>query len=56
MKKMMSTTMTLAVFAGIGIATYMMYKKKNPNMINDMKKTIQNMATDVAYKLDDMEM
>ena len=53
---MMSTTMTLALFTGIGIATYMMYKKKNPNMMQDMKKAIQSMATDVAYKLDDMEM
>lgn len=56
MKKMMSSTMTLAVFAGIGIASYMMYKKKNPNMMKDMKDAVQEMASTIAYKLDDMDM
>ena len=52
MKKMMS----MALIAGMGIMGYMYYKKKNPNMMNDMKEAVTKMANNVLYKLDDMDM
>ncbi len=52
MKRMMS----VALVAGMGVMGYMYLKKKNPNMMSDMKEAMQKMATNVAYKLDDMDM
>ncbi len=56
MKKMMSSTMTFAILTGLGVAGYMMYKKKNPEMINDMKQAVSQMASNIAYRLEESDM
>lgn len=48
--------MSMALITGIGVAGYMYLKKKNPNMINDMKQMIQNMTSNMSSKLDDIDM
>lgn len=47
-------TMMLAVLGGMGVAGYM-YMKKNPNAMNNMKRTAKNMAKATYEKLEDME-
>ncbi|MCI8548135.1 MAG: hypothetical protein HFJ38_04515 [Bacilli bacterium] len=45
--------LTVAVLAGIGTGAFMMYKKKNPNMMNDMKAKAKDAAYKLAYSLDE---
>lgn len=44
------------VFTGMGLGAWMMYKKKNPNALQDMKKMVKNVATNIADSLEDMDM
>lgn len=53
-KKGKMATLTLAA-AGMGVGAWMMYKKKNPNAICDMKKMAKDMAYKVAYSLEEFE-
>ena len=52
MKK--STMRTMAMLSGLGIAGYM-YMKKNPDMKNNMKGMVKQMAKKTYNKLEDME-
>lgn len=45
--------LTLAVIAGIGTGAFMMYKKKNPEVMNDMKRAAKDAAYKLAYSLDE---
>ncbi len=38
---------------GIGAYAFMMYKKKNPNFMKDMKIAAKDAAYKVAYSLDE---
>lgn len=49
-KKTMIGAMTAI---GIGTVAFMMYKKKNPNFINDMKSALKDASYRVAYSLDE---
>lgn len=52
MKMKMST---LAAVAGVGVVTWMMMKKKNPDVVEDMKCMMKNEATKMLTKLENME-
>lgn len=41
--------------AGMGVGAWMMYKKKNPNAMHDMKNMAKDMAYKVAYSLEEFE-
>lgn len=53
-KKTMKNMMKAAVLGGMGVAGYM-YMKKNPDAIDDMKRTVKNIAKSTYEKLEDME-
>lgn len=52
MKK--NTMKTMVMLSGLGIAGYM-YMKKNPDMMNNMKGMVKQMAKKTYNKLEDME-
>lgn len=56
MQKKGKMAVSALVFTGMGIGAWMMYKKKNPNAMEDMKKAIRNVASNIANSLDDMDM
>lgn len=45
--------LTLALVAGVGTGAFMMYKKKNPNVVSDMKAACKDAAYKLAYSLDE---
>lgn len=55
MKKKGKMTVSALALAGIGVGAWMMYKKKNPDAICDMKKMAKDMAYKVAYSLEEFE-
>lgn len=46
---------TVAALAGVGALSWMMYKKKNPEIIEDVKKATKDAATKMLTKLENME-
>lgn len=55
MKKCSKLTTGALIFTGIGVASWMMYKK-NPHIICDIKMKVKDMAFDLADRLEDMNM
>ncbi len=53
--KKMGKTLTAAAIVGAGMAGWMMYKKKNPNAVEDMKHAARNKASEMLFKLENME-
>ncbi len=51
----MKGKMMIGAMAVLGMGTYafMMYKKKNPNFMNDMKNMAKDAAYRVAYSLEE---
>lgn len=47
--------MSAMAIAGIGYAAWMMYKKKNPNAMQEVKNMAKDMAYKVAYSLEEFE-
>ena len=50
----MKKTMITMALVGTGVLMYSMYKKKNPNLINNMKKMVIDKANCYADKLENM--
>lgn len=46
---------TMAAIAGVGALSWMMYKKKNPDALEDMKNMTKNAASKMLTKLENME-
>ena len=55
MGKGTKTMLTMAALMGVGTASWLMYKKKNPNALEDVKTTTRNMAHGMLEKLENME-
>ena len=45
----------VAALAGVGALSWMMYKKKNPDVLEDMKKMTKEAASSMLTKLENME-
>ena len=45
----------LATVAGVAALSWMMYKKKNPDALEDMKKVTKEAANKMLTKLENME-
>ena len=52
---MKNKALTMALIAGAGVAGYMMMKKKNPYMMNDVKNTMKKTASDMLSKIENMD-
>ncbi len=55
MKKSSKKMLTLAAIMGVGTMSYMMYKKKNPDAIEDMMEMAKDKASQMLMKLENME-
>lgn len=53
--KMNKKMATVAALAGIGALSWMMFKKKNPEMVEDMKIKTKEAASKMLTKLENME-
>lgn len=53
--KMNKKMATMAAVVGIGALSWMMYKKKNPDAVEDMKKATKDAAGKMLTKLENME-
>ncbi len=53
MKKSMKKAMGLAAMAGVGYGAWMMYRKQNPNAVEDLKSATKNTLRKTADMLDD---
>lgn len=53
--KMNKKVATLAALTGVGVMSWMMYKKKNPDALEDMKNMTKNAASKMLTKLENME-
>ena len=45
----------MTAIVGTGFASWMMYKKKNPDALEDMKNMTKNAASKMLTKLENME-
>ena len=55
MKKGTKKLLGVAAISTLGIAGWMLYKKKNPDAVEDMKNKARKFAKDAAHKLEDMD-
>ncbi len=55
MKKNMKKALAMTAIVGTGFASWMMYKKKNPDALEDVKTAAKNAAGKMLNKLEDME-
>lgn len=55
MKKNMKRALAMTAIVGTGFASWMMYKKKNPDALEDVKTAAKNAAGKMLNKLEDME-
>ena len=51
----MSKMATIAAIAGVGALSWMMLKKKKPEMVEDMKNATKSAANKMLTKLENME-
>lgn len=55
MKKNTKKMVTMAAIAGVGALSFLMYKKKNPDALEDMKNMTKDAACKMLTKLENME-
>lgn len=55
MKKNTKKMLTMAAIMGVGAVSYMMYKKNNPEAIEDMKMMAKEKASKMLTKLENMD-
>lgn len=55
MKKNTKKMVTMAAIAGVGTLSFLMYKKKNPDALEDMKNMTKDAACKMLTKLENME-
>lgn len=55
MKKNTKKMLTMATIMGVGAISYMMYKKNNPEAIEDMKMMAKEKASKMLTKLENMD-
>lgn len=51
----MKKALAMTAIIGTGFASWMMYKKKNPDALEDVKTAAKNAAGKMLNKLEDME-
>lgn len=55
MRKSTKNMLTMAAIMGVGTVSYMMYKKKNPNAMEDIMNMAREKANNMLIKLENME-
>lgn len=53
MKKSMKILLGTAI-AGAGVGAYALYKKYNPNMMNDIKRSVNKMSREASKSIENM--
>ena len=55
LNKGMKRALAMTAIVGTGFASWMMYKKKNPDALEDVKNAAKNAATKMLSRLENME-
>ncbi len=55
MNKKSKKALAMTAIIGTGFASWMMYKKKNPNALEDVKNAAKGAASKMLNKLENME-